>query len=223
VVKDYFETVQKLEFLVSQSLDFQFMVHGAHRALHGLILDIQQVSFDLLRGKHSLLCPFQTLRPSPSADTIRSLIEPARNNLKQSRFTDAELIYTPSQIALACLSLSSDTGKEIADKYLAEKEERAKGVTEKAKEERLGWVQKKSKLDVQEKKDVPEIIDVDAEETEDAPLGISQPILRKILSEIENLVQEKMRTAHGDVEQVKPIDKKLKLCQNPENMPNSRM
>ncbi|MCO5553217.1 hypothetical protein L7F22_006738 [Adiantum nelumboides] len=44
VVQEYFETVQKLEFLVSQSLDFQFMVHGAHRALHGLLLDIQQRS-----------------------------------------------------------------------------------------------------------------------------------------------------------------------------------
>jgi len=42
-IQEYFETVQKLEFLVSQSLDFQYMVHGAHRALHGQLLDIQQV------------------------------------------------------------------------------------------------------------------------------------------------------------------------------------
>lgn len=30
--------------------------------------------------------------------------------VRASRFTDAELIYTPSQIALACLSMATETG-----------------------------------------------------------------------------------------------------------------
>lgn len=43
-VQEYITTVRDLEFLVSQSLAFEYMVHGAHRAFHGLYLDLQQVS-----------------------------------------------------------------------------------------------------------------------------------------------------------------------------------
>lgn len=42
-VQEYTKIVQGLEFLVSQSLSFEYMVTGAHRALHGLILDVQKV------------------------------------------------------------------------------------------------------------------------------------------------------------------------------------
>jgi cyclin H len=144
------------------------------------------------------------------------LIEPARNNLKQSRFTDAELIYTPSQIAIACLRLSSSAGKEMVAKYLEAKNSRAKAAREREREEREEWARKKSK-NGKEGTAVVDLTDDSAEQT------ILQPNIDGILNEIERLIEEKMRTAHGDVEQVKPIDKKLKLCQNPENMPNSRM
>lgn len=52
-IQEYASSVQDLEFLISQSLSFQFMVYGAHRALHGLILDAQEVGLDnLMRGSH---------------------------------------------------------------------------------------------------------------------------------------------------------------------------
>ncbi|EIN13489.1 cyclin-like protein [Punctularia strigosozonata HHB-11173 SS5] len=78
--------VLDLEFLVSQSLNFEFAVHHAHRALWGLWLDVQ------------------SLPDVPQAIT-RDTYEAALTHARAARLTDAELIYTPSQIALACLHL----------------------------------------------------------------------------------------------------------------------
>ncbi|KAG6842540.1 hypothetical protein C0991_000066 [Blastosporella zonata] len=79
--------VLDLEFLVAQSLGFEFAIWHAHRALWGMILDIQNL-------------------PDSPPDT-RSLYESALTHVRASRLTDAELIYTPSQIALAALSLAA--------------------------------------------------------------------------------------------------------------------
>ncbi|KIM67175.1 hypothetical protein SCLCIDRAFT_108940 [Scleroderma citrinum Foug A] len=81
--------VLDLEFLVAQSLNFEFAVWHAHRALWGLWLDLQ-----------SLPDITEALRPP-------QVYEIALKHVRASRFTDAELIYTPSQIALASLSLAS--------------------------------------------------------------------------------------------------------------------
>ncbi|UZJ51264.1 hypothetical protein CBS101457_000584 [Exobasidium rhododendri] len=207
-IQDYFETVQKLEFLVSQSLDFEYLVHGAHRALHGLLLDISKA-----------------IQPIPSADAVRSLVDPARNHLKQSRFTDAELIYTPSQIALTCVKLASDTGRDMVEKYIAVKESRAKKARLEAKHERETWKQKKSRNGSSQKKEesYEESENSSDEAINRAPLGVSEDDLKLMLKEVEELVAEKVKTVTEDVELVKSIDKKLKLCQNPENLSNSRI
>ncbi|KAJ3554699.1 hypothetical protein NM688_g2974 [Phlebia brevispora] len=80
--------VLDLEFLVAQSLGFDFAVWHAHRALWGLWLDIQSL-------------------PDISMEELRKAYETALTHVRASRLTDAEFIYTPSQIALACLSLAA--------------------------------------------------------------------------------------------------------------------
>ncbi|KAI9572831.1 cyclin-like protein [Boletus coccyginus] len=92
--------VLDLEFLVAQSLNFEFAVYHSHRALWGLWLDLQSLS-DLTEDQ----------RP-------RDVYEAALKHVRNSRFTDAELIYTPSQIALAALSLASPL---LAQKWLDSK------------------------------------------------------------------------------------------------------
>lgn len=177
----------------------------------------------------NLLIPFlQTLQPAPDSNAIRFLIEPARNHIKQSRFTDAEFIYTPSQIALACLTSSSKAGKEMVKKYIEAKKSRAKEAKLKEKEERQNWREKRSKGGIQKKTIEVGKGSVLQAELSDAmiekePLGISDLILENVLKEIEHLIEEKTRTANEDVDQVKSIDKKLRLCQNPENQTNSRL
>ncbi|KZS92934.1 cyclin-like protein [Sistotremastrum niveocremeum HHB9708] len=89
---DYFlsiipKTVQsdilELEFPIAQSLDFEFAIWHPHRALWGIYLDVQvleDVPMDLDR-----------------------IYSEAVKLIRDSWLTDAEFIYTPSQIALAAL------------------------------------------------------------------------------------------------------------------------
>lgn len=80
--------VLELEFLVAQSLGFDFAVWHPHRALWGAWLDLQNV----------------TQLPPPELDQIYNQ---AIGHVRASRLTDAEFIYSPAQIAAACISLAS--------------------------------------------------------------------------------------------------------------------
>jgi len=102
--------IEDLEFGMVQSLNFELAVHGAHRALYGLILDLQ------------------TIEPSLTRDEWLSIASAIQSNLHLSRFSDAEFLYTPSQIALASCWISSTgrdslSGKALAEKWLSSKEE----------------------------------------------------------------------------------------------------
>ncbi|KZT74737.1 cyclin-like protein [Daedalea quercina L-15889] len=142
--------VLDLEFLVAQSLGFDFAVWHAHRALWGMSLDIQVL-------------------PELTREEVHRVYQIALNHVRASRLTDAELIFTPAQIALACLSLASP--------HLA-----------------VSWTRLKLAEDA------------------DMLLSAIQPI-------------KDMVVAHGsspDVEAVRDVDRRLKLCKNPEKVMGSR-
>lgn len=143
--------VLDLEFLVAQSLGFDFAVWHAHRALWGLWLDVQNL-------------------PDAPVEELRSCYDTALKHVRASRLTDAELIYTPSQIGLACLSLASPS--------LA-----------------ATWLRSKYP-------DTPE------------------PPALAVVETISTLI-----VAHGsppDVEAVREVDRRLKLCKNPEKVVGSK-
>ncbi len=97
VVEENKRTVLDLEFLVSQSLQFEYAVTGAHRSLYGLILDVQSLEGGAL-----------------SREEVHKLLSGADKNLANSRLTDAEFVYTPSQIALACIrSVAEPDGRGL--------------------------------------------------------------------------------------------------------------
>ncbi|KAG1757421.1 cyclin-like protein [Suillus lakei] len=147
--------VLDLEFLVSQSLNFEFAVWHAHRALWGIWLDLQ-----------SLPDISEDLRPQDVYDI-------AIKHVRASRFTDAELIYTPSQIALASLALASP--------LLAER-----------------WADSKAVTSAQP-----------FSATLDPTLGSIKYIITQM--------------GHPpDVEAVREVDRRLKLCKNPEKVPGSK-
>jgi len=139
--------VLSLEFLLAQSLRFEFAVWHAHRALWGIFLDLQTL-------------------PNLSLDTIKTAYKGALPHVHASRLTDAELIYTPSQIALACLYLS--------DEALARE-----------------WAHAKS---------------------EEAAMSIVEAIVVMIQRD----------GSAPDVEVVRDIDRRLKICKNPEKVVGSR-
>ncbi|KAI0318498.1 cyclin-like protein [Amylostereum chailletii] len=140
--------VLDLEFLVAQSLAFEFAIWHTHRALWGLWLDVQD------------------LPDAPSRESLQQYYDTALQHVRTSRITDVELIYAPSQIALACLSL--------AQPDLATSWARSKGV--------------------------------------ESSLPIIETIKDVILQ-------------NGDVpsvEVVREIDRRLKLCKNPEKIVGSK-
>jgi cyclin H len=96
--------VLDLEFLVAQSLGFEFSVWHSHRALWGIWLDLQ-VSSSLEYALGTLLTYYKSLPDCPP-DT-RQIYDKALGHVRASRLTDAELIYAPSQIAFAALSLAA--------------------------------------------------------------------------------------------------------------------
>ncbi|KAM0751623.1 cyclin-like protein [Meredithblackwellia eburnea MCA 4105] len=81
------EEILSLEFLVSQSLRFEYKVHHAHFAAQGLSLDLQNT-------------------PLPP-DVVTETDSKAQSYIRHSRLTDVEFIYTPSQIALAAFRLAN--------------------------------------------------------------------------------------------------------------------
>lgn len=141
--------VLDLEFLVAQSLGFEFAVWHAHRALWGIWLDLQSL-------------------PDMPTERPQEIYDVAMTHIRASRLTDAELIYTPSQIALACLSLASPA---FASQWAASK------------------------------------------------TSVSQNFLPTVEA-IKSLI---LQSGHPpDVESVRTVDRRLKLCKNPEKVPGTK-
>ncbi|TFK57308.1 cyclin-like protein [Heliocybe sulcata] len=140
--------VLDLEFLVAQSLGFEFTVWHAYRALWGIWLDIQSL-------------------PDYPKDSIAEIYNSAKIHVRAARLTDAELIYTPSQIALAAFSLASPNIAAL-------------------------WTHAKSS---------------------DSILQIIEPLKQMILQD----------SRAPDVETVRDIDRRLKLCKNPEKVVGSKV
>lgn len=156
--------VLDLEFLVAQSLNFEFSVWHAHRALWGIYLDIQ-VSFSRVScavlNKNSL----QNV-PDIQLGTLHEAYSSAVKHIHAARLTDAELIYTPSQIALAAFSMASP---ELA----------------------ASWARLKG----------------------------SETAL-SIAARIEAMIRRDGNTP--DVERMRDVDRRLRLCKNPEKVPGSK-
>lgn len=102
-------------------------------------------------------------------DDLRKAYDAALTHVRASRLTDAEFIYTPSQIALACFSLASPA--------LAS-----------------AWLRSKT-----------------GQGSEESVLSVLEPIKAMVLTE----------GAPPDVEAVREVDRRLKLCKNPEKIPGT--
>ncbi|KAJ7783564.1 cyclin-like protein [Mycena maculata] len=148
--------VLDLEFLVAQSLGFEFAVWHAHRALWGIWLDLQNAPD----------------APPNRAAAQSEIYDAALRHVRISRLSDAELIYTPSQIALASLSIASS---ELANE----------------------WAESKFLTG-----------------------SPSLSTLHSTLAAIRTLIESSSRPV--DVESVRGVDLRLKLCKNPEKVVGSK-
>lgn len=91
--------ILEIEFVIAQSLAFEFWTHGAEKSLRGWFLEFQN-------------------KPE-NIDVLQRHLPTALDWLAKSRLTDAEFLWSPSQIGLACwrLSIPSVVDDFLADKY----------------------------------------------------------------------------------------------------------
>jgi cyclin H len=162
--------VLELEFLVAQSLGFEFAVWHAHRALWGIWLDLQVLPSPSHFASTTHRSDFTQSLPDSPVDRPQALYDTALSHVRASRLTDAELIYTPAQIALACLSLPSPS---LASEWAASKD-----------------------------------------------LSRSISALEKTIESIKSLI---ITSGHPPlVDSVREVDRRLKLCKNPEKVVGSK-
>lgn len=107
--------------------------------------------------------------PGVTRDEARRAHQAALVHVRASRFTDAEFIFAPSQIAFACMSLAAP---QVAASWA-----------------RLRFPQ-----------------------TADTLLSTTEPIKEMVLAQ----------GSSPDVEAVRNVDRRLKLCKNPEKVVGSR-
>ncbi|CDR98850.1 hypothetical protein [Sporisorium scitamineum] len=220
VVDEYRRIVFDLEFLVSQSLLFEYTVTGAHRALYGLLLDVQ------------------SLKDAVSREDLHKLAAESHSKLANSRLTDAEFIYTPSQIALACLRASvQPKGKQLVSQWLDAKESTARSAVLTAKRQReklreqesaraakakialarrtkgkAGAKAAEDELALTSSQPTP-AVEFDESLLQQQPLGMSRSDIEATLDEVEALINRREvggYTGNGkgaeDLERIKQID-----------------
>ena len=88
------------ELLLMQQLDYQLTIHNPFRPLEGLMIDMK-TRFPNLNNPERL---------RPGIDEF----------LESVFYTDAILIFSPSQIALAAIIHSASTSKENVDGYITQ-------------------------------------------------------------------------------------------------------
>ena len=209
--------ISDLEFGMVQSLDFELGIHGAHRALYGLILDIQ------------------TVMPQLTQEDLLLLAGKAQTYLHLSRLTDAEFLYTPSHIALAScwmchISTSSSDpepllGKDIVKKWLESKEERSAQLFKQKRSERTAWQQKMQTL--QHETFSPDSTLSQDSSSHEYPksshvydFGLSVSRVESILNSISQLIESVISSPISasapkpaiDLDRVKQIDLNLRGC-----------
>ncbi len=115
-------------------------------------------------------------------DELRTAYEVAIKHVRASRLTDVELIYTPSQIALACLLLATPS---------------------------LASAWARSKYGSPGSSPSPP----------QSPLPLPEVVVLDLLGPLKDLITTNGTTP--DVEAVREVDRRLKLCKNPEKVVGS--
>jgi cyclin H len=127
-------------------------------------------------------------------EAIQRALPVALETLSSSRLTDAEFIYTPAQIALACFRVSN---RSLVDDF-------------------LDWRYDTFKSNLPQKP-----AGEDGETAARLPYGMAKDRLVQILQDIEVMIKE--GSGAVDVKKVKEVDKRLKLCTNPEKIPGTAL
>lgn len=212
--------ISSLEFGMVQSLEFELSVHGAQRALYGLILDLQAVDAALTR------------------DAVTALANAVQPLMQLARLSDAEFLYAPTHIALGCCwtcvvpARSGEPpveGKTLVRKWLDAREQRVLSSRTQERDSRDAWRRKKAALIesgvLSDNKRQPAESDGAANERADfddaqlaaAPFGIPRADVESILDAVAAMIRAMAAGPDStkprvDLEHVKKLDLHLKEC-----------
>lgn len=209
------DDVLSLEFRVAQSLRFEFKVHHAHTAARGVLIELQAETFGNRAGELS----------EEEKQAWRTKWDKVRTVVAASRLTDAEFLYTPSQIAVAAWSVADD---EATRSWVARK-------GEKAREHREEWEDKQAKFAADKEKENNRNEDTSRRAMKNgrpSPVppssnGAAQPddldasSLFSLISPLVTLLSSPLPPTNKDL--VTGIDRRLKLVRNPEKDPSSAL
>lgn len=178
-----------VEYLVLQTLRFDVFVPRIQDALHGWFLKLQvsqppedNVHFWLLTNGRVLL--LKDANPS-GVNRIEAAYLVAQSHLKRSRLSDAEFIYTPSQIAATCFRMADARLFQTAlDKLLPLDAESQGGTEANSGQQSL------------------------------KPL-LARESLLEILQHVQNAIESAPLDASSEMDKVKAADKLVKLAQDP--------
>lgn len=169
--------VLDLEFVVAQSLGFEFWVRGADKSLRGWALELQATPVE------------------NASERVQRALSGALERLVAARFTDAEFLYTPGQIALAAWRSAEG---ELVDAFI---------------DARYGEV------------DGNGVANGETVETVanggGTPFGIPKTKLLEIIQQVQDMIST-AQTSYG-VDEIKKIDKRLKRCANPAKVPGTAL
>ncbi|BGP40863.1 hypothetical protein JCM10450v2_004867 [Rhodotorula kratochvilovae] len=180
-------SILALEFLVSQSLHFEYKIHHAHLALSGLVLDMQTAGVPSSR--------------------IAAALPRAQSTLRTARLSAAELVYPPSQIALACMRIAD---REAVETWLQVRREAAARARKEA-EERLARMEREQKGAEGEKQ---------RDDGAGEPPQLEHEGLLHVLDAVQTMIQERKTVSK---ERATEIDRRLKWARNPEKDPKSAL
>ncbi|KAK4054194.1 hypothetical protein OIV83_001220 [Microbotryomycetes sp. JL201] len=196
-VKTPTEDILSLEFLVSQSLRFEYKVHHAHLAAGGLLLDMQTASIPL--------------------ETLEQAYTQSRAYIRASRLTDLEFIYTPAQIALASFRL---TDPKAVESWLGFKQTRRKRYV-------ISQIEPKSKMPTSGKSGKAGAGTAVQDDSTADENGVKQTELdtEKLIDVLALIGDVILEAKENPVDKVKvtDIDKRLRWARNPDKNPNSLM
>ncbi|KAK0548799.1 hypothetical protein OC861_004841 [Tilletia horrida] len=228
-VEDNMRSIRENEFLVSQNLQFEFMLFGAGRAVAGLLADLH------------------LLDPPPPIAIWNELAQGSQEALALSRLTDAEFLYSPAQIGLACVRsaeakvLGQANAKEpapmfgigqlgsLTKPFLLSKERLARSAAAKARKERDALRQVDEErlrpyLNSTSGSAVPGTDQAPAQSTAKIPnpalaLSHQDGSLLGVLDECAALLLKEAELKKADaavrMERVKTIDRNIKACKPP--------
>lgn len=100
--RKYGDAILSIELILIKELNFHLTVHNPFRPFEGFIIDVK------------------TRYAKQNADKIEMIRNPTKDYLYASFFTDAQLLFTPSQIALASLLSVGSKHNMILDSYVTE-------------------------------------------------------------------------------------------------------